>query len=314
MRTLWAKEALMAGVALGVAAAMVSAQTQPGNRTAVADRPAFEAASVKPNKSVDAHGYSTLGRPGGHVAISDATLRQLIAQAYHFSNLSQAHYGIFGMPRWGDSEHFDIDAESPNNPTLDQKRLMLQSLLADRFKLVVRNETWRLPVYALVMVKHGHLGQQLRPHRDDVPCSPRSALPTAPQSTSVSHTSAADAAAFALEQFPCGRIVGGMLQQAGPNPAWSGGRNVTMEEIAESLGADEYIDRSVLDRTGLKGRFDFTIEWNTEQQNLSANPQPLTQGLSLFEALADQLGLKVKAEKGPVSVLVVDHVEPPSEN
>jgi uncharacterized protein (TIGR03435 family) len=64
----------------------------------------------------------------------------------------------------------------------------------------------------------------------------------------------------------------------------------------------------------LSGSFDFTVEWNTKLQDLSFNPPPDTSGLSLFEALQEQLGLRVKPEKGPVDVIVIDHVEQPSEN
>jgi bla regulator protein blaR1 len=89
---------------------------------------------------------------------------------------------------------------------------------------------------------------------------------------------------------------------------------VTMETIAESLGADEYIDRPVVDRTGLTESFDFTVEWNTKLQDLSVHPQPDESGLSLFEALREQLGLRLKPENGPVDILVIDHVERPSPN
>jgi uncharacterized protein (TIGR03435 family) len=290
-------------------AALVSGQSGSGS-------PAFEAASVKPNKSIDEHNYSTLTRQGGHVAIYGFTLRQLIAQAYDFSSLSEAGYAIFEMPRWGDSDRFDIDAESPNNPTIGQKRLMLQSLLAERFKLVVRHENRQMPAYALVAAKPGQLGPQLRPHRDDVACQQLPGARETVQSAGagMAPLSPADAAMLALQQFPCGRIVGGLLQQGVPNPEWAGGRKVTMEAIAESLGGDEYIDRPVVDRTGLTESFDFTIEWNTRQQDLSVKPEPDSQGLSLFEAVRRQLGLKVESTKIPVGVLVVVYVERPPEN
>jgi uncharacterized protein (TIGR03435 family) len=312
MRSRLVRGALMAlpvPVAPCVLAVTLWAQMHSSKSTAVGDRPAFEVVSVKPNKSIDARSYTTLTRPGGHVAIYDATLRQLIAQAYDLLNLSQATYGISRMPHWGDTEHFDIDAESTDSATTDQKRVMLQSLLADRFHVVVRFESRQAPVYALIMAKPGQVGPQLRPHTDDVACHQQSSgLGTSPP------RSPADAAVLALQQFSCGRIVGGVLQQAGPNPQWAGGRKVTMQAIAESLGGDEYLDRPVVDGTGLRGSFDFTMEWNTEQQDLSVNPQLDAQGLSLFEALREQLGLKVESKKGPVRILVIDHVERPSEN
>lgn len=308
---LFLSRAVFGALTATLAPATLSAPTAQVKPAAVNDRPAFEAASVKADKSIDARSYSTLTRPGSHVAIYSETLRQLIAQAYGFSHLSQATYGIAGMPRWADSERFDIDAESPGNPSIDQKRLMLQSLLADRFKFVVRHETRQMPLYALVTAKAGQLGPQLRPRADDAACQQLSSAQAAASSTGLPP---AEAAKLALQQFPCGRIAGGVLKDAGPNPIWSGGRKVTLAAIADSLGGDEYIDRPVIDRTGLSGNFDFTIEWNTNQQDLHVNPQPDTEGLSLFEAVRTQLGLKVQSEQGPVSVMVIEHVERPAEN
>jgi uncharacterized protein (TIGR03435 family) len=87
-----------------------------------------------------------------------------------------------------------------------------------------------------------------------------------------------------------------------------------MDTVAASLGGMEYVDRPVLDRTGLRGTFDFTVEWNHQLQNVSVSPQPDLAGLSLFEALREQLGLRLERQTGPVDVLVIDHVEEPSAN
>jgi uncharacterized protein (TIGR03435 family) len=313
LRTFAKTVGVVALLAMGAAAARIWAQSPT-------PQPAFDAASVKANKSRDARGaHNNLGQPGGHVAMTDVSLRQLMAQAYNLPSLSQATNTIFGMPSWVDSEHFDIDAEAEGNPTIGQKRLMLQSLLANRFKLMVHHETRQLPVYALVLARPGKPGPQLHPHLDDTACQQFSAgrggrqpLPAGPGVAPP--RSAIDAAILAMQQFPCGRVVGGLLQQNDPNQVWSGGRKVTMETIAESVGADENIDRPVVDRTGLSGSFDFTVEWNHQLQTLSANPQPEVSGLSLFEALRDQLGFKLEQQKGPVDVIVIDHVEQPSEN
>jgi uncharacterized protein (TIGR03435 family) len=217
------------------------------------------------------------------------------------------------------SAGFDIEAEAPGNPTLDQKRLMLQSLLADRFKLVLHHENRQLPVYALVMVSSGKPGPQLQPHTADTSCdafAPGQSGATPPQAASGSEPqrSPADAAALALQQFPCGRVVGGLLMPNDSSQIWSGGRRVTMDTVAASLGGMEYVDRPVLDRTGLRGTFDFTVEWNHQLQNVSVSPQPDLAGLSLFEALREQLGLKLERQRGPVDVIVIDHVEQPSAN
>ena len=80
---------------------------------------------------------------------------------YNLHNLSQAKDTIVGMPDWANGETFDIEAEAPDNPTIEQKRLMLQSLLEDRFKMVVHQETRQSPIYAVEIVKPGKLGPQL---------------------------------------------------------------------------------------------------------------------------------------------------------
>jgi bla regulator protein BlaR1 len=278
---------------------------------------AFDAASVKLNKSGDG-GHNNLGQPGGHVAMTSVSLRQLMAQAYKFASLSDATNMILGMPDWASSERFDIQAEAPGNPTVDQKRLMLQSLLANRFKLAVHHETRQLPVYELAMARPGKLGPQIHPHADNTQCDDAPAGRTGAQQQSDSPSAArspAETAAVALQQFPCGRVVGGLLGPNDRDQIRSGGRRVDMKTIAASLGGMEAMDHPILDRTGLSGVFDFTIEWNHQLQSISANPALVeASGLSLLEALRQQLGLTLKSTKGPVDVLVIDHVEQPSEN
>jgi uncharacterized protein (TIGR03435 family) len=278
----------------------------------------FDAASIKPNKSGEG-GHNNLVLPGGHIVMTSVSLRQLMAQAYNFAGLSDATNMIFGMPDWASSERFDIEAEAPGNPTIDQKRLMLESLLADRFKLAVHRERRQLPVYVLLMAKPGKLGPQIHPHAGEAQCdeAPTERIEAQPQQespTAAPSRSPAETAAVALQQFPCGRVVGGLLAPSDHDQIWSGGRKVNMDTIAASLGGMESMDRPILDRTGLSGAFDFTIEWSHQLQRLSANPAPEASGLSLLEALRDQLGLKLESTKGPVDVLVIDHVEQPSEN
>jgi Protein of unknown function (DUF3738). len=263
---------------------VMPAQTHTG--TAV---PKFEAASIKPNKSVDVGGArSNLGQTGGNLRIIKHSLRMLIGIAYELPNLSDAVDRIVGLPDWADSEYFDIEARAEGSPDGAQKRLMLRSLLAERFNLVMRHETRQRPVFALVLRQSGKFGPQLHVHADDSDCD------------------------TALDKFPCGRIVGGLLPNH-PNQAWSGGRRVTMEMIASSLGGDEPFDRPIIDGTGDHRLFDFTIEWHTLLQPLSTAPGD-SSGITLVEALRDQLGLKLVAQRGPVDLLVVEHAERPTPN
>ena len=286
---------------------------------ATGDRLKFDTASVKPSKSADEGGaYMNLGRPGGHVKITKFSLRMLMGQAFDLPSLSDALNSIFGMPNWGDSEPFDIESVVEGSPGISEKKMMLQSLLADRFKLVVHHESRQRPVFALIMVKPGKYGPQLRPPTDEATCEKflsgrAQSSPLHPGAKATPAISPSDAAKSALEQFPCGRVVGGLLPGE-PNQIWSGGRNVTLETIAASLGGMELFDRPVLDRTKVMDKFDFTVEWSSMAQSLSISPPNDPSRLSLIEALKEQLGLKLVPQTGPVGVLVIDHVERPTPN
>ncbi len=78
---------------------------------------------------------------------------------------------MFGGPGWMDSEHFDIEAKAEGDPSREEENLMVQSLLEDRFKLVIHRETRQLPIYTLVVSKSGKTGPQLTTHSDDAKCS-----------------------------------------------------------------------------------------------------------------------------------------------
>jgi uncharacterized protein (TIGR03435 family) len=249
-------------------------------------KPEFDAASVKPNKSVEIGGArSNLLQRGSHVIIVRFSLRMLLGQAYDLRNLSDATNRIIGAPGWADSEYFDVEATMEMDPGSAQKRVMLQSLLNDRFNLALHHETRQRPVYALVQSKPNTLGPQLKVHTDDGSCT---------------------------DQLPCGRVVGGLVPRD-PSRAWSGGRKVTMEMVAASLGGMEIVDRPVIDRTGMIGMFDFTIEWNTQLQTLSVTPLD-SSGTTLAQALRQQLGLKLVAQTSAVDVLVIDQVDRPKPN
>ena len=87
-----------------------------------------------------------------------------------------------------------------------------------------------------------------------------------------------------------------------------------MEMIASSLAGDEPFDRPIIDGTADHGLFDFTIEWHTLLQPLSTVPSADNAGITLVEALRDQLGLKLVGQRGPVDVLVVEHAQRPTPN
>jgi uncharacterized protein (TIGR03435 family) len=258
------------------------------SQTSTAPKMKFDVASVKQNKS-DARSITNFppgpedayAPDGGSFSGSGVTLYQYISLAYDFTVFD---YQLLKsrLPEWVLTDRFDIQARGSGNPTKAQMRLMIQSLLADRFKLAIHFETREVPVFALVLAKPGKTGPQLHPHTNEPPCSTAS---------------------------PCGRF------DSLPNPPGQfriGARDVTMGFIADVLATSE-LGRPVLDQTRLTGNFDFTLEWTP---NIPVSPDfiPDQSGPTYIEALKEQLGLKLESTRGPVQVPVIDHVERPDEN
>jgi len=301
-----------------------SSQPQtPQWQIAAGGKMAFDVASVKLNKSSDPTysnfplGMGDVYSPnGGLFTATNFPLITYITFAYKL-NANQTAL-LAQLPKWVTTDNFDIQARAEGNPTKDQMRLMMQSLLADRFKLTIHNETRQLPVFGLVLVKPGKAGPQIRPHPIAASCAlaPRGDLgPPAPPPPAAPSPASAPPATFAAGLPPnCGGILG--MPGSVLGRAHMGGRNVTTGLIANALtGGFTGVDRPVLDRTGLSGTFDFFVEW-TPQINGSPPPnfQPDPTGPTFLEALKEQLGLKLESQTGPVDVLVIDHVEQPSEN
>lgn len=198
--------------------------------------------------------------------------------------------------KWVSEDRFAIQAKATEgNPTKDQMRLMMmQALLADRFKLAVHFEPQEAAVLALTLVKPEKLGPKLRPHAQGPPCD------TAPPPG----------------VFPpdCDVM---MLEIGSDRMAIGGSRNTTLPLIAGALPGLGHLARPVVDRTGLSGRFDFKLEWSPETDTLHAapgEPVPDMKGPSFQEALREQLGLKLESTKAKIETLVIDRLDRPSEN
>ena len=269
-------------------------------------QPQFEVASIKPSNNVGGRvGIQTL--PGGRLNATSVTLRYLIQFAYRL----QA-FEVIGGPDWVDNDRFDIAAkgdapDGDNQFSADQAgspsraQLMLRSLLADRFKLVVRNETREQSMYALVAARSdGRLGSDL--HRSTADCVSDSA----PGSQTAVKPAPSDA-----KQSPCGIRLGlGTMAMGG----------ATMKQLASTLAG--LLNRSVVDHTSLTGAFDATLHWTPGQETpglatkAGFAPAGLVDqnGPSLFTALPEQLGLKLDSMKGPVDVLVVVSAQRPAAN
>lgn len=184
-------------------------------------------------------------------------------------------FQITGAPAWAATDKFDVIARA-EGISGDQYRPMLRSLLDDRFKLVTHRETMEAPVYLLTALRAGQRGPQLKTSRAaDCPEAERTG------------------------QF-CGFDVNNRALRAG---------TVRMHELAGRLS--QYVGRTVIDRTGLGGVFDLDLTWTSDARR---PPTPGDDGPSIFTAVQEQLGLRLDSERGPVEMLVIDRVEPPTEN
>ena len=239
---------------------------------------AFAVASVKPNTSGSSR-VSFGPVPGGYSA-TNVPLRMLVEAAFR-TRPGQ----VVGGPDWIASDRFDISARAPEGSPPAAIFQMLRTLLEHRFGLKTHIESREQPVYALVQIrKDGRLAPQLKP----------SAIACAPPGTPGN---------------PC-RLSGTIGAAAGSVQA----TGQTLAAFASYLGAN--VDRVVVDRTGLTGRFDFELAWTAD--DLRAAAPDAAAGVApndraaLFTALQEQLGLKLEAAKGPVEFVVIDAAERPT--
>ena len=278
---------------------------------------AFDVASVKPNKS-DAPPDSNFPLNSGDLYESNggvftATNFPLVTYIF-FAYKLMGNQGLaleHQLPGWALRDRFDIEARASGNPTKDQMRLMMRSLLADRFKFAVHTETRESPVLALVLAKPGRTGPQLQPHPADAPCQSGIPVPSTANSLPQSFQQLVAGGFPAL----CNNILG--LPPSLPGRSRLAGRNVTIGFIGDMLRQRVDLGRPMIDGTGLSGTFDFLLEFTpdsraTAQANVSAPRDP--DGPTFEEALSDQLGLKLQSRKSPIEVIVLDHVGHPSEN
>jgi uncharacterized protein (TIGR03435 family) len=255
--------------------AILGAPVAPSASQAQSDPPVSYVASIKLNKDVEPRGASEYS-PGGRYTATAITVAQLLRTAYRIQP-----YQLVGAPSWIGTKRYDIAAKADDNPAPSQQ-VLLRALLKDRFRLAVHNETREIPVFALVVARSdGKLGPQLT--RSDFDCAAYRAGSHAPPEPGRTPNCAT-------------RI----------NPGALYGKAIPMATLATSLAP--LVSGFTVDKTGLTGGFDIEMTWTPDDTALNSS------GPSIFSALQDQLGLKFVSEKGPVSVLVVDHLEEPSAN
>jgi len=212
---------------------------------------------------------------GRNFSTLNTTLSDLITFAYGIHARQ-----ITGAPGWVETDKFDLAAipDKPGMPNDKQIKGMMQKLLADRFKLTFHHDKKELGVFLITLGKTGPKLTKNDSNPDGLP---------------------------GLGMNGMGRV---------------SARNATIADFA-GLMQGRILDRPVVDQTGLAGRFDFTLQWTPDDSQYGGRggqaPPPANGANAppnLFDAMQEQLGLKIESTKAPVDVLVIDHVEKPSDN
>jgi uncharacterized protein (TIGR03435 family) len=230
-------------------------------------KPAFEAADIHVSAPGEKPDITVL--PAGKLTLRYMTMRDIVAAAWSL----KADY-VTGGPDWLDQEHYDLVAKAAPAAPEAEMREMLKSFLIERFKLQVHVEKKPMPVLAMVVAEGGPKLQETRSGGTGASCELQPA--TEPKDGP------------ALRTFAC--------------------HDVDMDNLTGFLPrmASAYIDRPVIDQSGLKGSYDFTLAWTPRSSVQLAQPK----GPTIFVALETQLGLRLEPGKHPMDVLVIDKLEP----
>jgi uncharacterized protein (TIGR03435 family) len=236
--------------------------------------PAFEVASVKLSKMEGGRALGLFTYPGGKIIASACTLKYLMMEAFDVRA-----FQVEGGPAWINDDRYDIIALPPASsksgksmppypkaPPNPEQREMLQMLLVDRFQLKFHRVNKEGPVYVLV---RGNVALKLQDPKNK-------------------------------DEFPwAGGLGGGGIDGDG-----LAGQNISMPELTARLSG--YLDRPVVDQTGLKGSYDFKFEYSTDEATFDV--------VSCIFGSVQGIGLRLKPAKGPVESIVIDHIERPTEN
>jgi uncharacterized protein (TIGR03435 family) len=242
---------------------------------------AFEVASVKPDKADPGTSMRAVISPGDRLVLTDFPLELILGMAFQHDG----HAQVIGAPGWVRTERFDINAKAAAPATTEQLRVMLQTLLADRFGLVVHHEIHDEQIYSLVLARaDGKLGPNLHTVGDCVE------LPvdyTGPRTNQ------------------CGIAF---------NPAES--LRARGRELGSSLAMlRPFLGRRVVDKTGLAGRYDFELTWGPQDSNGTGAAGGLNAiAAAIFTGVQEQLGLKLVPDKDVQDVVVIDKIEHPTED
>jgi bla regulator protein BlaR1 len=286
----------------------IRAQDATDWQTRAGGKMAFDVASIKPGKGAFVPPNFPLDPSDNYSATNgrfnaDETLAGYIEFAYKVWGNEVQSREFSHLPKWVNTDRYTIEARAATgNRTKDQMRLMVQALLADRFQLTAHFETREVPVFELRLAKPGKPGPKLISSADGPPCDKPGASPVQE-----------------VPSFRFGCHTFSFVDRG--TTLMAGSRDVSMDVLAgtlsEALAGPLALGRPIIDKTGLTGRFDFTLEWARERRTPAGSDSPVASdpiGPTPLEALRDQLGLKLESTKAPIPILVIDKVGRPSEN
>lgn len=271
--------AVLVPVTLGFAhTTEIFAQTKVQD-AAAANTPEFEVATIKPNQAGSNRRSFLYNQIG--ISMEGTPVQMMLKETFNVTDDR-----ILGAPNWVNTDLFDVeakvsseDAPKLNSLTIEQRRFMLQSLLAERFNLKYHHETKELPVYTLVVAKDGPKLKEA--------------------------------------------VTQGAEMRRGIRGNGRGdfeGMNANMNVLCHVLSGQPELSHTIIDKTGLTGGYDFHLQWTPADSSPagpdgnSASSESDSNKPSLFTALQEQLGLKLQLQKGPVDVIVIDHIDKPSPN
>jgi uncharacterized protein (TIGR03435 family) len=283
------------------------AQMQAGPKPSfdvVSIKEATDCGNVAPGVKLKIPGGTTYG-PGGRYTTCNQ-LRYIIGDAYQTELFSLAE-----VPDWSIDILYRIEAKADGNPDKEQMRLMVQSLLEERFKLKMHGETRETPVYSLVVAKGGH---KLQPAKDEQG-NPIVSLPPPEERKKKGMENMAAGSSRSLSEIISSMAPGSYMVMGGRQAVQFTGKAISMESFATALYSIAG-RRKVIDKTGLTGLYDIQMNYAPPGPPGAADPALSTEpsAPTIFNALQEQLGLKLESEKAPLDYFIIDSMEKPSEN
>jgi bla regulator protein BlaR1 len=292
---------LAAGAISRATLAVGQAQSVTAGRPIVDPEARFEVVTIK--RFDTSSGTPRASMTPGRFDIAGASLSLLVGQA-----LVTPVDRIFGLPDWANTELYTVTAKAPDPPPAALAlNVMLANLLKDRANLATHRETRQLPVYDLVFARTDkRLGPGLKPASPQCQAALTARLEAVQRGGPVPPPLAGVNDACISMRFNPGGMVG-----------FNG---VPMSRIAQLL--TQSVGRPVIDKTGLTGYFDYTLQWTPQPGSEMpfrpageppAPPPPAADpdGPNLFTAIQEQLGLKLESARGPVEVIVIDRLDKP---